>query len=99
MGFTTIIVALLFTFSAHQGLRETDRLEQPLLAKSERAGNYEQVGSIKLVFDTEQAKLREERRAWLWAIAGGGVATIAGLTVTWLALHTRSYNPRRGSAP
>ena len=84
-----MLVAFLFAFLAHEDLRQTDRLEQPLVIKAERAGNSEQVESIELVFDTERAKLTSERHTWLWVAAGSGAAAVVGLGMAWAASRPR----------
>ena len=84
-----MLVAFLFAFGAHEDLRETDRLEQPLVIKAERTGDHEQVESIKLVFKTERAKLTSERSTWLWVAAGSGAAAVVGLSMAWAAFRPR----------
>lgn len=88
-----MLVAFLFAFLAHEDLRQTDRLEQPLVIKAERAGNSEQVESIELVFGTERAKLTSERRTWLWVAAGGAAATGVGLVAIYLASNVSRRPP------
>ncbi len=79
-----MLVSLLFALWVHEDLREIDRFERPLLIKAERAGNHEQVESTRLVFGTQREKLRGERRAWLWVIAGSGAASVLGLGMGWM---------------
>ena len=63
------------------------------MIKAERAGNSEQVESIELVFDTERAKLRVERRGWLWGAVGGAAATGVGLVSIYLAANVSRHRP------
>ena len=80
-----MLVSLLFSLWVHEDLREIDRFERPLLIKAERAGDHERVESIRLVFGTQREKLRDERRTWLWVIAGSGAASVLGLGMGWIA--------------
>ena len=98
LGVATLVVGLLFAFLTHEDIRQADRWEEPLVGRAEQAGDHEQVESIELVFDTERAKLRGERRMWLWVIAGGGVGGLFGLGVSGLApLAFRSAASNRSS--
>ena len=88
-----MLVSLLFSLWVHEDLREIDRFERPLLIKAERAGDHEQAESIRLVFGTQREKLTDERRAWLWVIAGGAAATGVGPVTNYLAANVSRRRP------
>ena len=95
LGFATLLVAFLFLVLAREDLRQIERWEEPMVSRAEFVGDEEQVAGLRTVFEAEREKVRSERRAWIWVIAGSGAASVLGLGMGWIApwaLQSRTSN-------